>query len=288
MAIRSILMPLSTSGQTEERLRGALAVARCFGAQLDILHAQANPRRFLPEEALRMSMPAEVVKQIEETSMQRADTEANRIRALLQRLCREEGIALVDESDPEQPAPAVNWRVVQGLRSELVAELGKVSDLLIIPQPSDRVPTATLEAAILRSGKPVLLMPRTLTTFKAERVLVAWNGSTEGARAVGLALPLLRRASDVVIATGRRETVSTPSPEQLLAYLARQGIQARCQGFDNRHSSTGSALLSFALQQQADLLVMGAFTHRRLHEQLFGGVTRHMVSAATLPVLMAH
>lgn len=288
MAIKSILMPLSSSGQTEERLRGALSVARYFSAQLDILHAQANPRQFLPEEALHMSMPAEVVKQIEDTSMQRAADEANHIRQLLQRLCAETGVALVDEDSAGESAPAVHWRVTQGLRSELVAELGKVNDLLIIPQPRDGIPTATFEAAILRSGKPVLLVPRTLTAFKADRILVAWNGSTEGARALGLALPLLQRAREVVIATGSRGSACDPSPQQLAAYLARHGIQAQCKAFDNSHSSTGSALLQCARQQQTDLLVMGAFTHRRVHEQIFGGVTRHMVSDSPLPVFMVH
>jgi len=288
MAIRSILMPLSSSGQTEERLRGALAVARYFGAQLDILHAQANPRQFLPKEALHMSMPAEVVKQIEYTSMQQAAAEANQIRTLLQKLCCEEGIVLVDGTDVTQPVPVASWRVVQGLRSELVAELGKVSDLLIIPQPRDGIPTATFEAAILRSGRPVLLVPRTMSTFKAERILVAWNGSTEAARAVGLALPLLQCASEVMIVTGNRAKACNPPPDKLKGYLARQGVQACCQVLDNHHSSTGSALLSMANQKQTDLLVMGAFTHRRLHEQLFGGVTRHMVSNSPLPVFMAH
>lgn len=286
MEIQSILMPLSSSGQTEERLRGALAVAKYFNAQLDILHAQANPRQFLPEEALRMSMPANIVKQIEDTSMQRAQAEANQIRTLLERLCSEAGVALTDDAD--QPSPAANWRVVQGLRSELVAELGKVSDLLIIPQPRDRAPTATFEAAIMRSGRPVLLVPRKMTGFKAERVLVAWNGSTEGARAVSLALPVLQRAGEVVIATGSREKTCDPSQQQLAHYLARHGIQARCETFDNSRLSTGKALLAFAQQQQTDLLVMGAFTHRRVHEQIFGGVTRHMVSDAPLPVFMAH
>lgn len=288
MAIQSILMPLSSSGQTEERLRGALAVTRYFNAQLDVLHAQANPRQFLPEEALRMSMPADVVKQIEETSMQRAATEANRIRALLERLCREADVALVDEGTPAQPAPAANWRVIQGLRSELVAELGKVSDLLIIPQPRDRTPTATFEAALLRSGKPVLLVPRTMDSFKADRILLAWNGSTESARAVGLALPLLQRAAEVVVATGSRGKTCNPSPEQLITWLARHGIHASCKRFDNGHSGTGKALLSCARQYQTDLLVMGGFTHRRLHEQFFGGVTRHMVAEAHLPVFLAH
>ena len=38
----------------------------------------------------------------------------------------------------------------------------------------------------------------------------------------------------------------------------------------------------------AALLVMGGYTHNRLRQMIFGGVTAHVIRHATIPVLMAH
>jgi nucleotide-binding universal stress UspA family protein len=177
---------------------------------------------------------------------------------------------------------------VNGLRSELVAEKGKVSDLVIIPQSKSGSSTATFEAAIMRSGKPVLLVPRTMTQFKADKVLIAWNASTEVARAISNALPILKRAQQVIITTGTRKGYRQPSPNELADYLKCHGINTIIEQFDNSHSATGEALMSFAKNHQSQLIIMGAYTRRRVREQIFGGVTRHMLAKSDLPIFMMH
>ena len=56
----------------------------------------------------------------------------------------------------------------------------------------------------------------------------------------------------------------------------------------NPVTGAGQALLTFAAEQNADWLVMGAYGHSRMREFLLGGVTRHVIGDATLPVFMAH
>jgi nucleotide-binding universal stress UspA family protein len=126
-----------------------------------------------------------------------------------------------------------------------------------------------------------------------ERVLVAWNGSREAARAVHDALPFLSRAAHVTIAAAA--TTFTPAQSQascndLAAMLARHGATlvdiARFDG--HTAESTGDALLSHAADGAYDLLVMGAYGHARFQELVLGGATRSILSAMTLPVLMSH
>ena len=50
----------------------------------------------------------------------------------------------------------------------------------------------------------------------------------------------------------------------------------------------GAALLKEAGDIGADLVVMGAYTHSRLRQLILGGVTRHVLHAAQLPVLLCH
>ena len=53
-------------------------------------------------------------------------------------------------------------------------------------------------------------------------------------------------------------------------------------------NGAGQALLSFAADEDANWMVMGAYGHSRIREFLLGGATRHVLANATLPVLMSH
>lgn len=283
---KSILMPLSSSGQVQERLLSALSVTAFFDAHLEVMHAQLSPRKFIPDDAVARHMPHKLLHELETLAGKYSATESNELQAMFIALCEEKGVTPSEASLAEQPT--AYWREINGLRSELVGERGKVSDLIILPQPRNGNPTSTFEAAIMRSGKPVLMVPRTLTDFSARRIMIAWNGSTEGARAVTHALPLLQQASEVVVATSHSSTYRKPGADELIDYLARHGISAQSKLFDSGRRSTGEALLGLATSLDAEVLVMGAFTHQRVHEQIFGGVTRHMVAHAKIPVWMMH
>ena len=283
---KSILMPLSSSGQVQERLLGALSVTTFFNAHLEVMHAQISPRQFIPDDAVAKHMPHSLLHELDALADKYSVTESSELQRMFFTLCEQQGITHGEASIADQPT--AYWREINGLRSELAGERGKVSDLIIVPQPKNGKPTSTFEAAIMRSGKPVLLVPRTMTTFSPKRVMIAWNGSTEGGRAVTHALPVLQKAKAVVVATSHSSALRKPGANELIDYLARHGIRAVSKNFDSGRSSTGEALLSLVDSMGIDLLVMGAFTHRRVHEQIFGGITQHMVGHANIPVFMMH
>jgi len=286
LSVKSILMPLSSSGEVEERLLGALSVTAFFGAHLEVLHAQVSPRQFIPVDAVARSMPQKLLNELEVLADKYSNTESSELKTMFIQLCEKSDIIHSDDSVTDKPS--AYWRDIYGLRSELVGEWGKVSDLIILPQPRSGKPTATFEAALMRSGKPILLVPRTMTTFSAERLLIAWNGSTEGSRAITQAIPIMQQAKEIIIATSESSAQCKPGTEELIRYLGRHGIKAESKYFDAGRRSTGEAILSMADSINSDLLIMGGFTHRRVHEQIFGGVTQHMVGHARLPVWMMH
>jgi len=281
---KSLLMPLSTSGHINERLEGALSVANYFDGHLEVLHAQVSPRQFIPEGAI--GIPTKLVRELESLAGKFSQSESQTLQTEFAKLCRKLDIKLSEKASSRNTT--AHWVEVNGLRSELVAEKGKVSDLVIIPQSKSGSSTATFEAAIMRSGKPVLLVPRTMTQFKADKVLIAWNASTEVARAISNALPILKRAQQVIITTGTRKGYRQPSPNELADYLKSHGINTIIEQFNNSHSATGEALMSFAKNHQSQLIIMGAYTRRRVREQIFGGVTRHMLAKSDLPIFMMH
>lgn len=264
----------------------ALSVTAHFNAHLEVLHATLNPRQFIPDEVIARRMPHNLLHELEILAKKHSVTEASELKKLFLSLCGQ--YRILHSERFSQEGPSAYWQEVNGLRSELVGERGKVSDLIIVPQPKSGIPTSTFEAAIMHSGKPVLLVPRTLTTFTADRVLVAWNGSTESARAVTSALSVLKQAKEVVVACSNRSAFREPGIDKLVHYLAHHGVTASGKKFDSRRCSAGEGLLRLSESIGCDLIVMGAFTHRRVHEQIFGGMTRHMVGHAKMPVWMMH
>jgi len=147
----------------------------------------------------------------------------------------------------------------------------------------------TLEAALFESGRPVLLAPPSPRPQMGTNVLIAWNCSTEQARATAFAMPLLERASRVVVLTVEGgAAVPGPTGQQLCRYLQLSGVPARSLTVSLDGRLTGEAVLVHANALGYDLLIKGAYTQSRLRQLVFGGTTRYILNNATLPVFMAH
>jgi nucleotide-binding universal stress UspA family protein len=146
----------------------------------------------------------------------------------------------------------------------------------------------TLEAALFESGRPILVAPPTPPPTLGETIVIAWNGSTETTRAIAFSAPLLRRAKRVIVTSAESGLVPGPTGEQVARYLRNCGIDAEIMNVPGSGRSAGEAFLANAKSVGCDLLVKGAYTQSRLRQMIFGGATSHILSAATLPVLMAH
>ena len=173
-----------------------------------------------------------------------------------------------------------------------VGTYGRVFDVIVMNRPdanSTRLHTRAIESGVFESGRPIVLSPPSPPRQIATNVLVAWNCSTEQARATAFAMPLLRLADRVTVLTVIGGTgVPGPSAEQLIRYLQRNGIAAAPLTVELDGRTTGEAILAAAESLGCDLLVKGAYTQSRLRQMIFGGATKHVLANAALPVLLAH
>ena len=174
---------------------------------------------------------------------------------------------------------------------DFVGSYGRVFDVIILSRPSANetfVHNRALYSSLFESGRPVLLAPPAPPPQIATNVLIAWNRSTEQARAISLAMPLLQKAKRVTVLTviGGTE-VPGPSAEQLIHYLQRNGIAAEPMSVGLDGKNTGQTILAAAQSTGCDLLVKGAYTQSRLRQMIFGGATRHVLENAEIPVLLA-
>jgi nucleotide-binding universal stress UspA family protein len=191
------------------------------------------------------------------------------------------------------------WRLVQndhGSIADAVINEGRTADLIIASQRDpDRnvgIVVDEPERLAIESGRPVLFIPH-VGTYPAigKRILVAWNGRREAARATFDALPLLQGASTVRILwinpQNEKSAGDLPTAE-IATTLARHGVKVEAASTVARDLDVANTLLSSAADVSADLLVMGAYGHSRIREFVLGGATRDILSQMTIPVLMSH
>ena len=179
---------------------------------------------------------------------------------------------------------------------ETVLEHAHAADLVVASQTdrewpaSERLDVADL--VTVGSGRPVLLIPNTSQpTHVGTRVLVAWNGSREAARAVFDALPILKHAEATQVVW--IDPQIDGEPEQALGQdiceaLLRHGVRCDKTKRVTPQDAVGATLMAQAKTFAADLLVMGCYGHSRLREFVFGGATRHVLKNMNVPVLMSH
>lgn len=177
---------------------------------------------------------------------------------------------------------------------EAVGERARYADLAVIGP--DILKTETLKAKIIEgvlfsSGKPLLLAPEeSRATLKPKRAVVAWDSSFEASRALRESLDMLDEAEVHItlvdpIADELRQGAEPGT--DVAAYLVRRGIKIRVDRLPSSGRPVTEVLSRHAMDVSAELMVMGAFGHSRLRERLFGGVTRSILAAPPLPVLLA-
>jgi nucleotide-binding universal stress UspA family protein len=170
-------------------------------------------------------------------------------------------------------------------------EQARAADLVVVsrrgPGDEDPGPLSVLPGPVLmEAGRPVLVVPPSTASLKASRTVIAWKDGPEARRTVSGALPLLRQADQVFLATVGADA-RHDGAEDVARHLVRHGAHAAVHHLQTVDDD-GSEIMRFALLHDADLIVLGAYGHSRLREWMFGGVTRDLLDRSPLCCLMSH
>lgn len=289
MTIAKILATIEGTPESEAVLVAALHLGQRFGAQVHLLHVEQDPTTAVP--VLGEGMSGVIVEQMIKSLEERGGERLAEAQRQYQALCVDAGIA---SYEPEAPPPAGSFAVCFdrhiGFEADEVQRLGRLSDVIVLPAPGageEGALTASHDAALFDSGRPVLMVPAGHKAAFGANIAVAWDGSLQASRAVAAALPLLGKAGSVIVLTGR-EDADVPAPSELVGYLKAHGIDAKTWAFSLSDGGIGSDLLAQLDTSGADMLVMGAYGHSRIREIVLGGATRGVLSAAHMPMFMAH
>ena len=177
-----------------------------------------------------------------------------------------------------------------------VMEHGRATDLVVASAADPAWGSTTMledpVRLVMECGRPVLLIPNAgRTALPPRRIMVAFDGRREAARAVFDAVPLIEKARDVSIVWLNPERAARagdlPAAE-ISAALARHGAKVEAVEAHAIGADVGPELLRQAKVLGADLLVMGCYGHSRLRELILGGASRHVLAHMDLPVLLSH
>jgi len=289
MAYRRLLLPLTGTAAGEAALHTALMIARIWNAHVHCLHVRVDARDVAPlaGEGLSGAMIEEMMAATERESGERAD----RVRSLFERFVqgRDVTIALSAQTAAKAEGPTLSFESIAGREEDIVAQRSRLYDMAVVPHPEageDVSSSDALHAVLFDSGRPVLIAPREVPETIGTRVCVAWNGTAESAAAAAAALPWLHHADAVCILHSEDYQRRGPGAEGLQAYLRWHNITAEVVAFKPQTREVGAGLLGAARDFGADLLCMGAYSHSRLRQLILGGVTRHVLENADIPVLM--
>lgn len=286
MAIRKLLLPLTGTAAGEAALSTALTIARIWNAHVTALHVRVDSRDVAPlaGEGLSGAMIEEMMSATEKESAERAHA----VRAMFERFVASHDVTVAEARHGALNATA-SFAAVTGREEDLVAQQARLADLTVVPHPEageDVSSSDALHAVLFDSGRPVLISPQDAPGRIGTRVCVAWNGTAESAASVWAAMPWLQKADAVRVLTAEEYQRRGPGAADLLAYLSLHGVTAEIGTFRPVDREVGAGLLKAATDFDCDLLCMGAYSHSRLRQLILGGVTRHVLEHATIPVMM--
>lgn len=285
MTIKTILAPLDESSGTDATLQAALVVAKRFGAHIEVLSVVEREESIVP--FVSDSVSGAALQVAIDAMRHRIREQSRRTRTRFLAFCARHRLS--EATKPIRGSkPSASFREEKGSLAAWIGLRGRLVDLIVVPRPQGDWPDiAPVEAALLESGRPVLVVPEAIKVL-GRHVAIGWNGSAEAAGAVTAAMPLLSQASKVTVLSAPEGAEARVGAKELVAHLAWHGIRARAVTFKAGAFSMGKALLAQTAKSGADLLVIGGYSHSRQRELIFGGVTRHVLSSARIPVLMLH
>jgi nucleotide-binding universal stress UspA family protein len=274
MSYKTIVAIIQTPKDNERLLQAVVPLASQLGAHVTGVHAEALPMPM----TTGMGFPdADFITTASEVNRKRAAELESRFSARL----ADAGISS-------------EWRAVESFSGDsaiAARAAARTADLILASEadPKETSNGADLDALLYDTGRPVLLVPISgMREGVFRKVLVAWNGTREAARAAFDALPFIIEAEETTVVTVDASQDLVNSAGKLAAALARHDAHVSVSELKSNGRPVADIIASQCDLSAAELLVMGAYGHSRIREFLFGGVTRSVLESMPIATFMSH
>jgi nucleotide-binding universal stress UspA family protein len=186
------------------------------------------------------------------------------------------------------------WLEGRGAVAEGISSHAHFADLVVVSQsewqsPAERHPLPVAHSVVMQCGRPVLVVPERTPPASFAKVALAWDGSREAVRAIHDAMPFLQAAERVHVLTVQTDHAGgSEAATRMCAHLSHHGVVAESRVEGATVAIEHEVLQASIDRGDYDLLVMGAYSHSRWVEFLFGGATQSTLLTSEIPVLVSH
>ena len=284
--MKTILVPVADRPECVFALDTAFRLAHSLAASVDGCHVRPHREEAPVGNGARLTYAIESGG-LEEFPEDVANLNCRKAQDLFQSVAQKHDVALASKRR-QSAQPLAYWQEMVGTPDRILGIVGPVSDLIVVSRPRKKAKgpaRAFLIAALINSGKPVLVLPQKKVK-PGKRICIAWNRSVEAARAVSAAMPLLQHAESVHIVSSGTSDTPGPNITHLKIYLSLWGVEASSGITRGRHDS--KELLEQYKKTNSDLLVMGAYSRSHLRERILGGVTHAMINEQAISLFAVH
>ncbi len=278
MGYKEIIVQAGSRPADAVRMSLAADLAKRFGAALTAVQVTPPPITAYLGGLEGASFTGNSLSDLMEQQAQEIRRESSQAQAALAGAAGPSGVAATFKTIPGETRSAFIF-------------LTRQADLTVLPTPAETGSNAETppEAIAMGSGGPVLLIhPEWNPAPIGKRILVAWNGSREAARAVKDAMPLLKGADQVDVLVIDADEATHDVETTLPAYLGRHGCKVQVHRVSSVDQPVGEVMLRQAGRLDSDLIVMGLYGHARLQEMVIGGASRHTLRHARTPLFVSH
>lgn len=275
MAIKNLLVAYNGDVASDTALHLALQMANKYDAHLTGIaaHGASNVTKNIPNWL--------------------SSTMRSSIGEIMERRTSELAEKFKSFTEGEVEQSRVHWIDVKADPDKAVAFYSRLFDLTVLGQYENLIAADELllhpGRIAYASGRPILVAPKMHMPVEInDHVVVAWDGQRSASRAFFDAMQVLETMNRLSIVTvGEPGCIQMSTEIDLPTILARHGVAVKHSFLPNM-GSVAETLLRHCADVGAGMLVMGAYEHSKLSDDLFGGTTSSVIQRATVPLFLSH